>query len=36
VLNPDGSYSRAAAEGENSAQMRLLSLYDDRVALIES
>ncbi len=36
VLNPDGSYSRAAGEGEISAQMRLLSLYDDRLALVES
>jgi polyphosphate kinase len=36
VLNSDGSYSRAAGEGEISAQMRLLSLYDDRLALLES
>ena len=36
VLNSDGSYSRAAGEGEVSAQMRLLSLYDDRLALLES
>lgn len=36
VLSSDGSYTRAAGEGETSAQMRLLSLYDDRVALLES
>jgi polyphosphate kinase len=36
VLNSDGTYSRAAAEGENSAQKKLLSLYDERVALLES
>ena len=36
VLNSDGSYSRAAGEGEVSAQMRLLNLYDDRLALLDS
>jgi hypothetical protein len=28
--------SRAAGEGQKSAQMRLLRLYDERVALLES
>jgi polyphosphate kinase len=36
VLNSDGSYSRAAGDGEVSAQMRLLGLYDDRLALLDS
>jgi polyphosphate kinase len=36
VLNAAGEYSRAAVDGKVSAQMRLLSLYDERVALTES
>jgi polyphosphate kinase len=36
VLNRDGNYSRVAADGQISAQARLLSLHDDRVALTES
>jgi polyphosphate kinase len=40
ILHPDGLYtpaaSRAAGEGQKSAQMRLLRLYDERVALLES
>jgi polyphosphate kinase len=35
-LHPDGHYSPAGANGETSAQTRLLSLYDERVALMES
>ena len=35
VLNSDGTYSRAVGEQQISAQMRLLSQYDDRVSLIE-
>jgi hypothetical protein len=34
-LAADGSYSRAEGSGNVSAQARLLSLYDERVALIE-
>jgi len=36
VLSPDGHYTRAGAAGQTSAQARLLSLYDERVALTES
>jgi polyphosphate kinase len=36
VLSPDGSYRRAAGDGQISAQMRLLSIYDERLALAES
>jgi polyphosphate kinase len=36
VLHPDGHYSRAAKDGQISAQARLLSLHDDRVALTEN
>jgi polyphosphate kinase len=36
VLSSDGHYARAGAAGETSAQARLLSLYDERVALTES
>jgi polyphosphate kinase len=36
VLNSDGTYTRAVGDGQISAQMSLLTLYDDRVALIES
>jgi polyphosphate kinase len=35
-LAPNGQYSRALGGGNVSAQARLLSLYDDRVALTES
>jgi polyphosphate kinase len=35
-LNSNGAYARAAGSGEVSAQARLLSLYDERVALTES
>jgi polyphosphate kinase len=35
VLGSDGQYARAGAAGGLSAQARLLSLYDDRVALTE-
>jgi polyphosphate kinase len=34
-LDSSGTYSRAAARGDVSAQARLLGLYDERVALIE-
>jgi polyphosphate kinase len=36
VLSSDGHYARAGTAGETSAQARLLSLYDERVALTES
>jgi polyphosphate kinase len=36
ILNADGDYSRVAGDGKVSAQMRLLSLYDERVALTEA
>lgn len=35
-LASNGQYSRAVGEGNVSAQARLLSLYDERVALMES
>ena len=35
-LDSSGAYSRAAARGDVSAQARLLGLYDERIALIES
>ncbi|HEY2685515.1 MAG TPA: polyphosphate kinase 1 [Steroidobacteraceae bacterium] len=35
VLNSDGTYSRAVGDKQISAQMRLLSQYDDRISLIE-
>jgi len=35
VLNQEGHYSRVAADGQISAQARLLSLHDERVALTE-
>jgi polyphosphate kinase len=36
ALSPDGHYTRAGSAGRTSAQARLLSLYDDRVALTEA
>ena len=36
TLHSDGLYSRAAGSGHRSAQRQLLSLYDERVALIEA
>ncbi len=36
VLNRDGHYSRVAADGQISAQARLLTLHDERIALTES
>ena len=36
VLSADGEYSRSDGAGTLSAQARLLSLYDERVALMES
>jgi polyphosphate kinase len=36
ILHSDGLYSRAAGDGRNSAQAHLLSLHDDRVALVEA
>src|SRR6201996_3477735 len=36
VLNKDGHYSRVAADGQNSAQAKLLTLHDDRMALTET
>jgi polyphosphate kinase len=36
ILHSDGLYSRAAGNGHNSAQTRLLSLYDERVALTDT
>jgi polyphosphate kinase len=36
ILQSDGLYSRAAVNGKSSAQMRLLKLYDDRVALLDA
>jgi polyphosphate kinase len=36
LLQSDGLYSRAAEGGHNSAQMRLLKLYDERVALADA
>jgi polyphosphate kinase len=35
VLDTDGGYSRAVGEGQMSAQMRLMKLYDERLALTE-
>jgi polyphosphate kinase len=35
VLSSGGEYSRAQGSGNISAQARLLSLYDERIALIE-
>src|ERR1700723_1538531 len=35
VLDTDGSYSRAVGDGRMCAQMRLMKLYDERVALTE-
>jgi len=35
VLDTDGGYARAAGEGQMSAQLRLMKLYDERVALTE-
>jgi hypothetical protein len=35
-LAPNGEYSRANGAGTISAQSRLLTLYDERVALMES
>ncbi|HEX4151154.1 MAG TPA: polyphosphate kinase 1 [Steroidobacteraceae bacterium] len=35
VMSPSGEYSRAEGPGNISAQARLLSLYDERIALIE-
>jgi polyphosphate kinase len=36
ILHSDGLYVRAAGDGQKSAQMRLLKLYDERVALLDS
>jgi polyphosphate kinase len=36
TLSSDGHYERAGSAGQMSAQARLLSLYDDRVALTET
>ena len=36
VLTSEGTYKRAIGDGQLSAQMSLLTLYDDRVALAES
>jgi len=36
ILQSDGLYTRAAGDGQNSAQMRLLKLYDERVALVDA
>jgi polyphosphate kinase len=36
ILRSDGLYSRAAGDGQNSAQAHLLGLYDERVALVEA
>jgi polyphosphate kinase len=36
TLESDGKYRRAGTAGHTSAQARLLSLYDERVALTES
>ena len=36
VLSSDGTYSRAAGDGQVSAQMRLLKHYDEKVALTEA
>jgi len=35
-LSSDGGYAQAGSAGQTSAQARLLSLYDDRVALAEA
>jgi polyphosphate kinase len=35
VLDTDGHYSRSVVDGQVSAQMRLMNLYDERVALTE-
>jgi polyphosphate kinase len=36
VMSSDGEYTRVVGAGLNSAQARLLSMYDERVALTES
>jgi polyphosphate kinase len=36
VLDTDGSYSRAVGDVQVSAQLRLMNLYDERVALTEA
>jgi polyphosphate kinase len=36
VLDTDGRYSRAVVDKQVSAQLRLMSLYDERVALTEA
>jgi polyphosphate kinase len=36
ILHSDGLYSRAAGDAHQSAQMRLLKLYDERVSLAET
>jgi polyphosphate kinase len=36
ILQSDGLYARATGNGRSSAQMRLLKLYDDRVALLDA
>ena len=35
VLDTGGHYSRAVSDGQVSAQLRLMNLYDERVALTE-
>jgi polyphosphate kinase len=35
VMSSNGEYARAGGAGNNSAQARLLSMYDERVAFIE-
>jgi polyphosphate kinase len=35
VMSSNGGYARAAGAGTNSAQARLLSMYDERIAFIE-
>jgi len=36
LLDSDGLYSRTKGHGQKSAQMRLLKLYDERVALLDA
>jgi polyphosphate kinase len=36
VLSPDGQYARTSTDGQTDAQLRFLSMFDDRVALTES
>jgi hypothetical protein len=36
VLDTDGHYARAAGDAQISAQIRLMNLYDERVALTEA